>query len=315
MPSLLTNAAAQIALQTLASTDRALEASVRRTSSGYAIETAADNASYWSIATTMRAETGALSSIADALGLAAARVDAQAIALDASVKLLTEIKGKLMIARTVGVDRARVQSDITQLQLQLAATATVAADGDPWLSVDSGAPGFDSTRRILSGTGRDPVTGAFELQFVTVDLDQLKLFDPQSPGGPALGILDRPRTHPLPIGDTAAVATLDISGFTDAPADLAVLDNYLSIVEATLVDITEAGSILGSTEMRVDMQSTFVDFLKATLDEVTTGLVAADMEAESTRQKALQVRQQLTLESLTIANGAPQTLLALFTER
>ena len=54
MTSILTNSAAMAALQTLRSIDNSLETTQARVSSGLRVETAADNAAYWSIATTMR---------------------------------------------------------------------------------------------------------------------------------------------------------------------------------------------------------------------------------------------------------------------
>ena len=56
MTSIMTNAAAMAALQTLRSIDTNLETTQSRVSSGYRVETASDNAGYWSIATTMRSD-------------------------------------------------------------------------------------------------------------------------------------------------------------------------------------------------------------------------------------------------------------------
>ena len=60
MTSIMTNAAAMAALQTLRSIDNNLETTQRRVSSGYRVETAADNAGYWSIATTMRSDNAVI---------------------------------------------------------------------------------------------------------------------------------------------------------------------------------------------------------------------------------------------------------------
>ena len=64
MTSILTNPAAMAALQTLRAINQNLEMTQGRISSGYRVETAADNAAYWSIATTMRSDNMALSSTA-----------------------------------------------------------------------------------------------------------------------------------------------------------------------------------------------------------------------------------------------------------
>ncbi|MDF1608412.1 flagellin, partial [Hoeflea sp. YIM 152468] len=54
MTSIMTNSAAMAALQTLRSINSDMETTQGRISSGLRVQTAADNAAYWSIATTMR---------------------------------------------------------------------------------------------------------------------------------------------------------------------------------------------------------------------------------------------------------------------
>ncbi|MFL5017444.1 MAG: flagellin, partial [Rhizobium sp.] len=71
MTSILTNVAAMAALQTLRGINDSLETTQNHVSSGYRVEKAADNAAYWSIATTMRSDNKALSAVSDALGLGA----------------------------------------------------------------------------------------------------------------------------------------------------------------------------------------------------------------------------------------------------
>lgn len=99
MTSILTNAAAMAALQTLRMIDKNLETTQARVSSGYRVETAADNAAYWSISTTMRSDNAALSAVQDALGLGAAKVDTAYDALANSIEVVKKIKEKLACRR------------------------------------------------------------------------------------------------------------------------------------------------------------------------------------------------------------------------
>lgn len=119
MTSILTNAAAMAALQTLRMIDKSLETTQARVSSGYRVETAADNAAYWSIATTMRSDNNALSAVQDALGLGAAKVDTAYDALESTIEVVKQIKAKLVAAYGVGADRGKIQDEIKQLQEQL----------------------------------------------------------------------------------------------------------------------------------------------------------------------------------------------------
>ena len=75
MSSINTNVAALTALRSLTQTNSALEKTQERISTGLRVNTAADNAAYWSIATTMRSDSMALSVVQDSLGLGAATAD------------------------------------------------------------------------------------------------------------------------------------------------------------------------------------------------------------------------------------------------
>ena len=96
MNSINTNIAAMTALQSLNQTNKALLETQSRISTGLAVATAADNAAYFSIATTMKSDNAALSTVQDALGLGAATVDVAYTALDSTIKVVDEIKTKLV---------------------------------------------------------------------------------------------------------------------------------------------------------------------------------------------------------------------------
>src|ERR1700712_603751 len=112
MSSLLTNTSAMTALQTLRGISSNLETTQNRISTGQRVSTASDNAAYWSIATTMRSDVQALSAVQDALGLGPATIDTMYTGLDATVDVVSSISAKLVAARTPGVDRAKIQSEI-----------------------------------------------------------------------------------------------------------------------------------------------------------------------------------------------------------
>src|SRR6476619_5799633 len=118
--SLLTNTAAMTALQTLRSVSNSLQTTENRISSGFRVATASDNSAYWSIATSMRADNAALSAVSDSLGLSAATVDTEYTALTAvvgdSTGALTKLQALLIEAKTAGIDRTKIQADITQIQ-------------------------------------------------------------------------------------------------------------------------------------------------------------------------------------------------------
>jgi flagellin len=155
MTSILTNVAAMSALQTLRSIDASMEETQARVSSGLRVETASDNAAYWSIATTMRSDNMALSAVEDALGLGAAKIDTAYSGMDSAVEVVKEIKAKLVAATEDGVDKDKIQEEISQLQDQLVSIAEAASfSGENWLQADITA-GTDVEKSVVASFVRD----------------------------------------------------------------------------------------------------------------------------------------------------------------
>src|SRR5690606_25560851 len=136
MASINTNASAMTALQTLRATNKALDTTQSRISTGFAVNTASDNAAYWSIATTMRSDNNAMSTVRDALGLGAAQVDIAYTAMDTVKDTLDTMKAKIVAAQQPDVDKSKIQEEIKQLQNDLKTYAQSATfSGGNWLDV------------------------------------------------------------------------------------------------------------------------------------------------------------------------------------
>ncbi|HXF55713.1 MAG TPA: flagellin [Hyphomicrobiaceae bacterium] len=304
MSSINTNVAAMTALQTLTQTNKELTQAQTRISTGLRVADAADNAAYWSIATTMRSDNAALSTVRDALGLGAATVDVAYTGLNSAIKVVDEIKSKLVAARQPGVDRAKIQSEINELQAQLQGTADAATfQGQNWLSVDSSAPSYNATQSIVSSFTR--AGGVITIGTIAIDITATELYDANDQSG----IIDRDRT----VGATTfKVSTLDISALTDSAADIQTLEDYITGVDEAITDLTDAATTLGAAKSRVSLQQDFVKSLMDAIDRGIGQLVDADMNEESTRLQALQVKQQLGIQALSIANSSSQSILRLF---
>jgi len=174
--SLLTNSAAMTALQTLTATNKRLDTTQNRISTGLRVATATDNAAYWSIATTMKSDNKALSAVSDALGLGAATLDMMYTGLNSSVEVVTEIKAKLTAARQPGVDRAKIQDEVSSLQKQLRGSAdSTVFNGENWISVDSEATGYNDVKSVVSSFSR--TGGVVSIDTVNIDAKSIKLFD------------------------------------------------------------------------------------------------------------------------------------------
>ncbi|QLP96655.1 MAG: flagellin [Rhodoblastus sp.] len=305
MLSIKTNSSAMVALQNLSSTQKEMEKTQSRISTGLRVASASDNAAYWSIATTMQSDNAALSTVKDALNLGSATIDTANAGLTASKDLVNQIKTKLVAATQPGVDRAKVQDEIGQLQKQLKSVADSASfSGQNWLSVDSAATGYNANKSIVASFTRDS-TNAVTIQTIDVDISSKALFDANG----AAGIIDKSRTSGT---TTASLYTMDISTLTDSAADLTKLNDYVKISDATLTDIVSASSSLGAAKARVSTQQSFVSSLSDSITKGVGALTDADMTEESTRLQALQTQQQLGVQSLSIANQQTQSVLSLF---
>jgi flagellin len=310
MTSLLTNIAAQTALATLTRTNKALEMTQNRISTGFRVGTAQDNAAYWSIATTMRSDHQALSTVEDALGLGSATVDVAYNAVDSAIEVVSEIKKKLVAAREPGVDKSKIQSEITELQNQLSSIANASVfSGQNWLSVNSGATGYNPTKQVVASFSR--TSSAISIGTISININSVKLYDADTTG---VGILDGSRgaNGALSTTGTFTVGTLNISTLTDSTTDLTTLETYIAGADNAISSMTTAASTLGAVKSRIDMQT---DFISGLMDAINRGigqLVDADMNEESTKLQALQVQAQLGIQALAIANQSSQNILALF---
>ncbi len=308
MASINTNVSAMTALQTLNQTNKNLETTQSRISTGFRVATAKDNAAYWSIATTMKSDNKALSTVTDALGLGAATVDVAYTALESSMDVVSEIKSKLVAAREPGVDRSAIQAEVTELQNQLISIADSASfSGENWLSVDSGAAGYNATKSVVASFTRDS-SGAISIGTISINTANTQLFDADAAG---TGILDATSTTTNG-GVTYSVSTLDISALTDSAADLADLEEIIVTVDTAFSSMADAASNLGAVSKRIDLQSDFISNLMDAIDRGIGKLVDADLTKESTNLQALQTQQQLGVQALSIANASSQNILSLF---
>ena len=329
MNSINTNFSAITALKSLNATNEALAQTQNRIATGYRVSSAEDNAAYWSMATTLRSDNQSLSAVSDALGLGAATIDVAYTAMDSAIDVASEMKAKLVAAREPGVDRAKVQGEIDELQNQLRSIASSATfSGENWLSVDSSAANYSATESVVAafnrGTNANGSTAG--VTTLSVDVSATALFNADAAAtADARGILGSNRMTisasdtataqrgSIAVAGTIVVASADGTGEIDiSTATDAEIDDYVQAVDAAITEMTSAATDLGSSKKRIDLQKDFVSALMDSIDRGISSLVDADMSAESTKLQALQTQQQLGIQALSIANSQSQNVLALF---
>jgi flagellin len=265
MTSLLTNSSAMTALQTLSMTNKNLSTTQNRIATGQRVSTASDNAAYWSIATTMRSDNKALGAVQDALGLGAATIDTMYTGLTATVDIMSDLKAKLTTARTPGVDREKIQSDIDNMLADLKSSADSSVfNSENWLSVNSKGLDYNATKSVVSSFSR--AGGAVSIDTVDIGLSDIKLYDSQDDatftGGTyqttgtsaydATTIGTAPATNGVISITVGAAAAVDIAvSQSDSIKDIADKINKLGI-EGLTVGIDDAGTALQFSSRNVE---------------------------------------------------------------
>ncbi len=475
--SIKTNVAANTALLNLENTVTSLQNTQSEISTGLAVSSAKDNASYFSIATVLRSDSSALSNVSDTLNLGDSSLSVASTALAKISTTLSDIKNQLVSATAPGADMKVIQQQITQDQAQLRAAAQSANfNGQNFLSTNSSPATYNSTKSFVSSYSRDS-TGAISIGFINIDTSQTALFDANNAGynpttkgaitttldaaaasaappagiaganaftataangqlqitsytqdngganyyantinignvstangtpavtetagtGTALGGLTQAGigtgdtvggiatgtmagtaapaysaanhtltfyvlendsanagqyaynqyvvsnftpstgkgsldkvdattngsytdasgnvTNTAPGGTGVSIAGangIDITNFTNSPQDLAKLNALEKQVDAAISNVAASAATLGAGQARIESQKSFVTSLQTSVNDGVGALVDADLNLVSTKLQALQVQQQLGVQSLSIANQSSQMILKLF---
>lgn len=276
MASINTNVASMTALQTLKSVQSALTDTQSRVSTGLKVQSAKDNAAYFSIATTMRGDSAAFNAISENLSIAGASVAVARQGVEEVGKLAQQILERVSFAQAdESVDRSLIQAEIDDLVDQIDTVLKQSSYNGQNL-LDS-----TDTKTVVTGVTRDGGTyGTTSFTFDEVDMGAIH----------------------------TALAAVDVEG----AADSAALGALMATVEGEIAKITDAASKFGTVERRIEAQQEFVSKLVDKFDAGVGALVDADMNKEAARLSALQVQEQLATQALSIANQSPQSILALF---
>ncbi|RVU12515.1 flagellin [Methylobacterium oryzihabitans] len=176
MTSVITNRAASVALQNLRALDRDLDATSRRIASGRRVDSAADGAAYWSIATTLRADRSTGAVLASTLTLDASVVDVAAGSLTTVLADLGRMRDLLTTAVSDSVDRDEIQRQIAAIQGKIRTNAESASiSGTNWLSVDSARSDWGRYAQFALAASRG--AEGLSVSVDRLDLASVALFD------------------------------------------------------------------------------------------------------------------------------------------
>ena len=323
MASIMTNSSAIGALDTLRTISGNMSNTQKEVATGLRVATSSDNAAYWSIATTMRSDDRAMSAVRDALALGAASVDVAYIGMTNAIDIMDEYKAKLVAAREPGIDRDKVNGELTELRAQMRMIAESSSfNGQNWLVTEDGAN--EPTRSLVTSFIRSD-DNTVRVGSVDYDADNgsfgelNRLIDETSPG--MYGILTQPAAavgidvtpplyysfmlgkDPWPLGEEMTVS---------AATTNEEFDQMISYADYMHGGMTSAAARLGAMASHFERQTEFVQDLRDVASKGVGRLRDSDLNEQSARLKALQTQQQLGLQALSIANSNGDNIASLF---
>jgi flagellin len=270
--SVNTNLGAMTALQSLNRTNDALATVQKRVSTGFRVADAKDDGGAFAVAQSVRGDVAGLTAANEQLGGLKGIVDVTLNGLGQVSKTMVEVRTVLTRLADGTINDAQ-RDQYEQQYTQLRTQLERFIDDATY-----------NGRTLLS---TDPAAGGGDI--VTIRNEQ---------------------------GTTLTLAAFD--GATDfvvdaAPADAtaaqtAITGNWTDINKV----INDAMNRLGADARYIDSQ---IGYNRDKLDAIEGGLGAlidADIAKEAARLQALQIRQQLGTQTLSITNQAPQALISLF---
>jgi flagellin len=269
-----TNAAALLALQGLNNTQDQLQQTQDVVDSGLAVSAPQDNPAIWSIAQNQQQQVNGLVAVTQSLNRASSISDVAAAAGQTVLNLLDKLKSDALSASDRSLDAAsRAAYDSDFKSLLTQITSTFSnATFDGANLLDGSSAGNLAVLASSDGSS-----------FLTLSSTDLSL------GGSV-----------ITVSSTASLGTATLAS------------GLVGQIDASIANVTKTLANLGVQADQISAHAAFVGTLSDTLQTGVGVLVNADMGAESARLQALQVQQQLSAQSLSIANQAPSTILSLF---
>jgi flagellin len=297
MNSINTNVAAMVALQSLTATQTALAQTQNRINTGLKIATAKDNGAIWAIAQTEKAQASSLDAVTNSLNNGKSVLDTTLQAGSQLTDILNQMRQKALAASDAGVDnasRTQYQAEYTKLA-QSYANVVASASFNGVNLIDASTA---SVAAIGSADGAIKVTSAHNA------LNAATVFSTDTSLTLTAGTVTAPAT-------TASVDTV-ATGTSWADGTGAQAGTALTAIDAAIKKVTQGLSGFGVDSKAIDSQLTLVSQLQDSLNTGIGNLVDANLAQESANLQALQTKQQLGVQALSIANQSSSILLGLF---
>ena len=271
--SINTNGASLLALQNLNGTASSLQKTQNEISTGLRVAGATDNGATWAIAQNERSNISALDTSMDSLNRAVSTVDVAVSAGQSISDLLNQMKSKALAATDTSLNTTSITALANDFVALRNQIKQLVTNAD-----------FNGVNMIQTGG-----TSVYALA--------------NSSGSSKLTV----SAVSLALGGGTVTITAGGTFSTNATASA-----QLALVNASITNVNAAVAKLGTGVNALQTQLSFVSQLQDTLTTGVGNLVDADVAKESANLTALQTKQQLGVQALSIANSSSSALLSLF---
>jgi len=273
MLSVNTNGDAMTALEYLNLTQGQLAQTETAVSTGLTVSTAKDNGAIFAIAQNMRGDVAGYKAVTQSLENCSSTVDVALSAGQSISDLLIQMKQQALAAADTSLGTTSRAALNENFQALLQQITTVVQNAN-----------FNGTNLINGST--------FQIEALASD----------------------DGSHRITVGAqnmslSGTIVTIASTGSISTQAKASAM---ITAVQASLGNVDSALASLGAGSSKFSIQATFVQNLSDTLTTGIGNLVDANMATESAQLTALQTKQQLGVQALSIANQAPQIILSLF---
>jgi flagellin len=271
--SVNTNPGALIALQNLNNTESQLQSAQNQVSTGLAISGPKDNGAVWAIAQNQRATSLSLNSVTGSLQRAQSTIDVATSAGTSVSDLLNQLKAKALAASDQSLNTSSRSALNSDFTSILNQITSVVNNAS-----------FNGANLISSG-GKSlfALANADGSSFLTVQAQNLAV------GG-----------SNITLATTASIGTATLA------------QAAITVINTSIANVNNALAKLGTSSNALSTELSFVGNLQDTIDTGVGNLVNANLAKESAQLQALQTKQQLGIQALSIANSGSSALLSLF---
>jgi flagellin len=271
--SVNTNTPAMTALQYLNATQGSLVQTQNAISSGETVANPRDNGAVFAIAQNERAQVAGYTAVINSINNGTSSVDVALSAGQSISDLLIQMKQQALSASDASLDTASRQALNSSFQALLGQITTIVTNAT--------FNGFNlvngSTQQITALASADGT------RRITIAAQNMSL--------------------------SGSVVTLSAASTIATQSSASIL---VATLQTSLTNVDAALAKLSSGAAKFSIQGTFTQNLSDTLTTGIGNLVDANMATESAQLTALQTKQQLGVQALSIANQAPQIALSLF---